>query len=308
MYTFSVPSVVSPTTNSESSDVVAVIRHGKPVFGCGCGGCSFQSFIQDRNCPKPVSTKSGLPYLDTTGLNNDQRDFLIGKLIDESRKMMFRFQRLVSRTIHSLEERGIAPEKVVTCLMTLTALDPVLKDTPQVLSFHELLEKMLESHTVGRVLFAIRDYFSFFNYDIIECIIRETGSESDKEELKSYEDDLGEYCQRRVFESPPVYGPCNESGDCFVVVKKEDKEKITLKELQLFRSRLANILHITRHTLRLVTVREGCMELTFQIPQFVEKRIFPLSENQKVAVKEEGVKELTCGDYQILLEVSIKGQ
>ena len=174
------------------------------VFGCGCGSCSFSSFIEKR-CPHPVSSQSGLLYLDTSGLKKGERDILIGRLLEESDDMMFAFQRLVSKTCDSLELLGVTPEKLVKSLMVLGALDPVYHNS-NVPLFHERIEELLQAPSVFQVMIKIRDYMSFFNYHVLEHIIIELGTESNKAELEKYEHKFKEYCKRRVFECPPKYG------------------------------------------------------------------------------------------------------
>ena len=39
----------------------------KPPFWCGCGKCTFFSFIE-RGCPTPIPSASSFPYLDLSGL------------------------------------------------------------------------------------------------------------------------------------------------------------------------------------------------------------------------------------------------
>ena len=240
--------------------------------------------------------------MDTTGLTADEKDSLFGRLLCESRAIASQFYDLVFKTFTSLEERGNGPKKLVVHLMSLQALDPVVEKASPV-TFQDRLDKMDKCTTVMDVLPVINDYISFFNYDVIEDIIKKLGSEDDQEMLQQYKKDFKSYCKRRIYEAPLTYGP---SGDCLVVMKKDcDFKNYTLNELKLFKHRLEKIFNITQYPLRLVSVDKGCIKLNFYIPDFVANEVFPLSRDQERALEGEDIKKITCRNYHVSLEVRI---
>ena len=96
------------------------------------------------------------------------------------------------------------------------------------------------------------------------------------------------------------------SADHADLVLKLDSvyEKFTVKELKKFEYRLSRILHVSpQSVLRLCRVEEGCLQLIFQVPSFVQQEIFLLSSEQESALAAEGVIRLTCGDYQFAAKV-----
>jgi len=261
-------------------------------------------------CQKPITTKTGLPYLDASGLTTDQKNILVGRLLDESQEMLFAFQRLLSRAIRLLKQQKIPPEDLVTELMSLSALDPVLNkakvpvtNTPV---FRECQKELLNAKSINDVFFTIQDFFSFVNYKIIEHIIAVFGTNDDQEEVQKYKETFERYCKRRVFECPPhIYGSRSESGRACLVVKKDDVlSNFSMNELRVFQYKLCRILQVTDHTLQLLSVEEGCLQLTFQIPSFLQHLIFPLSEDQQKSLKVEGVLMLMCGDYMFPAQVT----
>ena len=68
--------------DTESSSTAIHQHLQKPVFGCGCKHCTIANFMD--GCRSPVTTKTGLPYLDASGLTEVQKDILVGRLLDES--------------------------------------------------------------------------------------------------------------------------------------------------------------------------------------------------------------------------------
>ena len=146
----------------------------------------------------------------------------------------------------------------------------------------------------------LNDYFSFFNYHIIEYIIKALGTEEDKAELQKYKDDFSQYAKRRIFECQSEFGPVSDVHHADIFVKVDAQyENYTVAEIEVLRNKLSEILCVSSQgVLRLCRVEKGCFQLTFQVPSFVQHEIFPLSREQERALKAEGVIKLTCGGYQ----------
>ena len=140
---------------------------------------------------------------------------------------------------------------------------------------------------------------------MIEHIVNELGTEQDRVELQNYEREFDEYSKRRIYECPLVYGSMSDADHAELVVKLDSVyEEFTVKELKKFQYRLSRTLHVSSQSvLRLLQVEEGCLQLIFQVPSFVQQEIFPLSSEQESALAAEGVIRLTCGDYQFTAKV-----
>ena len=188
---------------------------------------------------------------------------------------------------------------LVTHLLSLGALDPVSKDSQKPL-LQTFFQELRNAGSIEDVLWVIKDYFSFFNYHVIEHIVDGLGTDQDKLELQNYKEHFHQYSKRRIFECPPVYGPMS-SGDHADLVLKVDTayQQFNVDELDNFEYRLSRIFFVLpQSVLRLCQVDEGCLQLIFQVPSFVQEEIFPLSSEQERALAAEGVIKLTCGDYQ----------
>ena len=269
-----------------------------PPFGCGCGKCTFFSFIE-RGCPTPISSGSSFPYLNLSGLTHEQQQELKGRLWSESQKIMIRFQELVSATIKSFQRRCVPLDELVSHVMTLGAFDPVFKE-PQVPVFRFCFQELKAADTIPKVFMVLNDYFSFFNYHIIEHIIKELGTEEDKAELQKYKKDFNQYAKRRIFECLPEFGPVSDADHADVFVKVDSQyDNYTVAQIESFRHKLSEILQVSSQgILRLCRVDKGCFQITFQVPSFVQHEVFPLPREQEKALKAQGVIKLTCGEYQ----------
>ena len=205
----------------------------------------------------------------------------------------------MSATIESLSSRNVSCDKLVSHVMTLGAFKPVVKEPPVPL-FQYCFQKLEAADTVPKIFLVLKDYFSFYNYHVIEHIIKTLGTEEDKAGLQRYKDDFNQYAKRRIFECQSEFGPLSGTDHVDIFVKVDlQYENYTISEIEVFRHKLSEILRISSEgILRLCRVEEGCFQLTFQVPSFVQQKVFPLSREQEMALKEKGVIKLMCGNYQ----------
>ena len=142
-----------------SSSTATHQHHQMPVFGCGCNHCTIANFMD--GCQKPITTRTGLPYLDASGLTKHQKSILVGRLLDESEEMLFAFQRLVSTARRSLIRQNILPEDLVAELLSLDALDPVLNKTEMPTPvFRECQKELQEAKSINTIFSTIKHYIS----------------------------------------------------------------------------------------------------------------------------------------------------
>ena len=215
---------------------------------------------------------------------------------------MVRFQELVSATIKSFKRRCVPLDDLVSHVMTPGAFDPVFKNSQEPVFLH-FFETLKVAETIPKVFMILNDYFSFFNYHMIEHIIKALGTEEDKAELQRYKEDFNQYAKRRVFECLPEFGPVSDTDCADIFVKVDSQyEKFTVAEIEGFHHTLSKILHLSsKDILRLCRVDKGCFQLMFQVPSFVQKDIFPLSREQERALLILDVIRFTCGEYQFFL-------
>ena len=287
---------VSPRPSSSSQSEGSQ----KPPFGCGCGKCTFFSFIES-GCPNPLPSARAFPYLDLSGLTHEQKETLASRLRFESRDIMFKFEHVKSVAMRSLMRRGVTVDELLSHLTILETFDPVKKEPKSTNCYADVMN----AQTIPKVFIALSNYLSFFNYDIIGQIIIELGTEEDKRELQKYKDHFKVYAKRRIYECLPQVGPVSETDHADIFVKVDSHyESYTVVELQDFQNRLCELFHISSQgILRLCRVEKGCFQLMFQVPYFMQQRIFPLSSEQERALVAEGVIKLTCGNYEFVAKV-----
>ena len=251
---------------------------------------------QDQN-----DTSSSFPYLDIRKLSEQEKLARHCELLKDSDKIMREFNDLTHNTIKSIDSRCVSVQELHTRLSGLGTYNPILKEVPLL---RDQLDEIKRAENVEGVFSILHKYYSFFNYTVVEMLIGWFGTPEDKERLEIYMENFKMFCKRRTFECPPnIFGPVDkEKTNLVVKVEKSwgPAKACPLETVVRFRISLGDILGVKPWTLHLCRIDDGCMELMFQVPYFVEEDIFPLSVGQKRSLTAVGVTRLTCGNYMFL--------
>ena len=236
-------------------------------------------------------------------LTDKQQEDFRERMTFESQRIMMQFQELVSATMESLIRQNVSLDRLVAHIMTLGAFDPVYIK-PQLPLFHDRHNELKAADTIPKIFLILKDYFSFFNYDIIEHIINVLGRDEDKANLRKYKNKFDHYVRRRIFQCGPHLE--SETDHPNIYVKLDSRyDNYTGAEIKRFCRKLSETLHVSsKGVMRLCQVDKGCIQLTFQVPLFVQQKVFPLCKEQEKALAAMGVMKLTCGEYQFLVRLS----
>ena len=212
-------------------------------------------------------------------------------LASATKQLKREFTKLFTNVRRSLEKQNISAESLLSHLKTLEAIDrefvitkPMASDKPQMKTIESLAE-----------LFpAIVPYCSWFNHLLVENII-ETFCEDDEkllQKFKEYKDNFTKYCEARLCKCPlDQFGADHTHIDTTPVVMKIDQEwkTVKIKQIEVVRENIAATLKIQSHHLHLQTVRKGCVELVFNLPNLVATKYLPPSTKQITTLKNVGV-------------------
>ena len=251
-----------------------------------------------------ISSSSSFPHLNLSELIHKQQHYRNERLRCQSEKINLEFQKLVSATIESLNRQNVSPDKLLSHVMTLGALKRVFEE-PQVPALHHCFKELKAAKTIYESFLVLNDYFSFFNYHIIEHIIEELGTDEDKANLRKYKQYFHRYAERRIFECLPEFGRVLNDADHVDILVKLDSQydDYTVAERERFCHKLSEILNISLGILCLCRVDKGCLQMIFQVPSFVQNKVFPLSRVQERALAAVSVISLTCGEYHLLVSL-----
>ena len=243
--------------------------------------------ISDNSGLSAEVAKLSFPHIKTVVLDEHTREQLEGRLRLDSRKMIQEFHILRCKFFTSLEEQNIATGKLVEYLKE-EITDPLLTES--------------KSTALEDVKKIMRKYTSFFDYQLIEYMIKLTGTDKDIDQLKLYETSFIDYAKRRIYECPAIFGSPDSSATelHFKLDSKYDEWK--LKELKDFQYRLCLKLNISVYVCRLLSIKKGCFLVTFEIPSHICESKFPLSSEQERDLMELGIIQLSYGETFISLQ------
>ena len=233
------------------------------------------------------------PLLDqVVEISEEEKERLKQRLYNESEDMMYKFQKLFSATIKSLKDNKVTVKELSNHIGCLVVIEPVYEDS----KLGQLRCELPNVETIDDVMAIVREYSSFFNYQILQNIIDNLGGEEERKNLATYLQEFAEYAKRKVYECPCEVGQLNETGrsNMFVTLDKS-YDKCTVSCLKNFERKLAEILNVS--SVVLCRIAPGSLQLIFQIPLAIQKTIFPLSSEQEVTLTKLGVDQLSSGEY-----------
>ena len=275
-------------TNSTSQELQSTLRHELSCTSTTNGTNTGFTNVLSRHPP-------------FRQLSSSEQEELEAILDDDVREMKRQFGYLVTKTRDSVEER-ILVGIFATSILALGAYEPAPEERDQSL-LDEHREEIMRAESISEIFNILSPYWNYLNHEILEYIVKLYGTSDDNKRMKSYDEELQNFCKRRIFELPlPETGSSN--GNALSPKQKKFSvkinvcEDITCKELLRIRKRIAKVLHVKLATLIISCVDAGCVQLTFLIPKFVAQEIFPLSDEQTSALhKDVSVVRLECGDY-----------
>ena len=241
---------------------------------------------KDSNGISAEVAKLAFPHIKEVIPDDHAREELEHRLRMESKDIMQEFRILRNKFFDSIEEQKIAVDKLVEYL------EEEVSDAIQ----QQAIDS--EPMTLKEVKQLIKRNSSFYDYQLIKYMIKLTGTDKDKDQLKQYDEAFIVYAKHRIYECPSTF--CNsDDTDSELHVKLDSMyDNHKLEELKDFQYRLCSILRISVYVCRLKSVEKGCFLLTFLIPCHVQEAVFPLSIEQETALLELSVHKLTCGRYQ----------
>ena len=232
------------------------------------------------------------------------------KLWNASQKILESFASLERNTISMLKEKNVPLDEVLNYVLTLGAMcnESVYKGKPLLLQEVEKIEMVKD---FGSLFLILKRYYSWFSYGMIESLRKEflfhDKTERD-ERLIKYKTDFSDYCRHRIFECPKGMFPKPHCEGFVPLILKvdDDFEMYTLKRVEKFQLSMSDILGLSKYTLQICDVTDGCVTVVFKIPSWLGDVITITSEQQQTLVH-MGVKQLQIATrtlYQV--EVSVK--
>ena len=258
---------IVPTSSAASYETTVddSTSEGVMAFNCGCPTpCNLIDHLNGK-CPNSLKL---FPYLDSNKLTKKEQFDLEAKLCRETKAIVTEFAKLTKRMRKSLVDQQVHPKEVLSSVLGIapskSSTCPLLEtlDVNSVTSVYDII-----------IHLQLKSYISFFNYDIVEYLINEYGTDEDKAELAEYIRHFQDFCQRSVFEIPHrVHGhPPKESTQLAIkVVPKCQWSRFSLGDAKNVQIKIAGELNLPNcASVPLFEISKGCIRLTFALPKVI---------------------------------------
>lgn len=250
-----------------------------------------------------VAVREPFPFLSTSGLSSKEKDDLLGKLIQESMEIRFKFSSLVNELEMSLLRGNIDIDIIRDEMKYFGCRD------------HDAIAAISDvSGAVG----AMNESWNFCEFNLLENVLEKFGSGEDRAKLKSYKENLAEFSQRKVNECPEgVFGGSTKEDEVVLTVKKNyTNHDVTLSDVQNLCRKLRKEISIEDCNMRLICtgMENQSLVLTFGIASFVLQIVSSLLEDHREKLILHGIWYASCGEkvfttkeVHLFLVASIRG-
>ena len=145
--------------------------------------------------------------------------------------------------------------------------------------------------SIEQVFDKLHPFISFFDFEIIKLLTSNLGSGSNKQKLKKYKKMFNEFSKQRVCKCPSdAFGDVNQSERVLVIKADKIISTLTVESIMKLKYELCKVLGFKS---RLLRVDDGCVKLTFRVPQYDE---IAITEEQKQALRQLSVLRIQYGN------------
>eukprot|EP00731_Ephydatia_muelleri_P023078 Em0015g661a len=275
---------------------------------CGCGQCSIEAFFK-VGCVR-LREENSFPYVNTDGLTQGEKLCLLEVLSSGSKDMYDALQNL-KMEFQDWTRGGMSLQQLKDCLLSLEGTDPAYSGV-RCGMLEDRREEIEGSVSALRLFCIVYDYCSWFNYYIMERIVSDLAEkygwpgDEFEDKLATFRAVMEDYCRRRVVECPSPSSSFNDPSSMFFRLRmSRDHQSLSALSVRDLHFRFARILRVHVHALKLCHVGDGSVHLApsggpcegttqfiYSVPRCLYRVVFPLCEEQRLAMCEVGVVEL----------------
>ena len=299
------------------------IEHFDKIPGCGCDKpCSVYTLCV-KGCPRPTNKQVGVINRQMQGQGAQGGVLPEEEVEDEdyaekfekgTKQMRVKFAGFVSKVCESFEKRSMTKDRVILFLKNAHPL-----------ALKPRINEMTRATNLDQVLTIVTDQAcSWYDYEVIKDLVCELGDDYEKKLLGEYEVKFKQFTEQRLPKGKKhieVGSGARVGGKQLVIKIDKEWDELTFNDLDKIRRNLASVLKVKRRDLYLADIREGCIMMTFMIPEELAERLFLketslasskflsyffpkkssvnssklLTPSQIKSLRDEGVILLTCG-------------
>ena len=268
-------------------------------YSCGCGECQSETFNM-KLCVNPLKTDCRFPYVNMKYMSDGERESLECRLREAFLSINREYAKFTHCLRKSLVKHNITPKELADVLMDVRGCQPLAKNSKHSSLLEDRYDELRRAEDIAGVFVILRDYSSFFNHDLIAFIVDIVGTEKDQQNLASYREKFAAYCKRHVFECPSFSEKSNKLTSFVLKVDQRmslsESGIFTAESLLHFKSKVAEMFDVTKYSLKLCSVQEGCLEIHFQTPSHIMDVILSRLDGKRLDLCRLGIQKVCFGD------------
>ncbi len=249
-------------------------------FSCTCGKCSLKDYLSLGVCKNPNVTRvSGdYPVLNVAGMSIEEKECLLNKLDKDVRAVQKKFSSLTLALKKSLVNY-VEHCDLALFVSGLTVYDATKANYEK--TFADIIPEIFECDSISKIFLILSNYWSWINYDLLQDIVDGVGNDSDKANIEKYKSDtLKPFLEKSLSEIPvSIYGRFRMKNFQKLVFKiGTDMESHSASSARRIKEKIAHHFGLEYRSILLARIEEGCLQITFLIPQIVIDTMFPLTQ------------------------------
>ena len=276
-------------------------------YSCGCGECQSETFDM-KLCINPLKIDCHFPYMNMKHMSDGERESLESRLREAFLTINREYAKFTHCLRKSLVKRNVTPKELADVLMDVRGYVPLEKHSKRFSLLEDRYEELRGAEDIAGVFVILRDYSSFFNHDLIAFIADMVGTEKDQRNLALYQEKFAAYCKRHnIFECPSFSSKSNKLTS--FVLKVDQRMSLsksgmfTAESLLHFKSKVAEVFDVTKYSLKLCSVQEGCLEILIQTPVHVKDFILSRLDGKQLDLCSLGIQKL-CFGHKVISTIS----
>ena len=224
---------------------------------------------------------------------------LRSKVLQANSNIKMKFTKLVLDVYRLLSKKKVPIEEIRLSLLFLgcfktsgsKASYPVVSPSSE-LSHAETIQSLIE---------CLHQYSSWYNYGLVKFVAIEFGGEEGYMIIDEYMKNLTAYCEKIIAYQCPEFTLSSglPSGYDYLVVKIDcDHQSKTAQDIAIFQAELSSLLNLEPEVFILKSVEEGCLLLTWAVPQSITTYIvMEMIKQQKQLAKWHVLSIKTAGKH-----------
>ncbi len=172
--------------------------------------------------------------------------------------------------------------------------------------YHKINKDKLEDFDLRELWTIFLSYCSFFNFKLLERVIRRIGFEKGKGMMEGYRDRFTSYIQNIVTKCPSGIGMKGENHVKLLVKLDEYFENCNMDKLKLLGRDICRIIKADPEKLQVEKVEMGCVCVTFHLHMSAIPDGFWLTEDEitqfrSLQYMNAKILKLQCGDIDFII-------